>query len=116
MKGEHNMSVERSDPSRPPVSETGVHPTGEGGPEVSVVMPCLNEHETVGACVQKAVEALARSGLTGEVIVADNGSTDGSIGIAESLGARVVAVRARGYGQRAPGRHPSRAGALRDHG
>jgi glycosyltransferase involved in cell wall biosynthesis len=98
MKGEYNMSVERSDPSRAPVSETGVHPTGEGGPEVSVVMPCLNEQETVGACVQKAVEALTRSGLTGEVIVADNGSIDGSIGIAESCGARVVAVRERGYG------------------
>ena len=70
----------------------------EGVLEVSVVMPCLNEHETVGVCVQKALDALARSGLAGEVIVADNGSTDGSIEIARSLGARVVAVRARGYG------------------
>ena len=71
---------------------------GEAGVEVSVIMPCLNEHETVGACVQKAVGALAQSGLRGEVIVADNGSTDGSVEIAESLGARVVVVRARGYG------------------
>ena len=71
---------------------------GEAGVEVSVIMPCLNEHETVGACVQKAVGALAQSGLRGEVIVADNGSTDGSVEIAESLGARVVAVPTRGYG------------------
>jgi len=66
--------------------------------EVSVVMPCLDEHETVGVCVQKAVGALTQSGLTGEVIVADNGSTDGSVEIAESLGARVVGVQERGYG------------------
>jgi len=66
--------------------------------EVSVVMPCLDEHETVGVCVQKAVGALTHSGLTGEVIVADNGSTDGSVEIAESLGARVVGVQERGYG------------------
>lgn len=66
--------------------------------EVSVVMPCLNEHETVGTCVQKALDALAEAGIKGEVIVADNGSTDGSIEIAESLGARVVPVRSRGYG------------------
>jgi glycosyltransferase involved in cell wall biosynthesis len=77
---------------------------GEGGLEVSVVMPCLNEHETVGVCVQEAVGALTQSGLTGGVIVADNGSTDGSVEIAESLGARVVAVQARGYG------HPLRGG------
>jgi glycosyltransferase involved in cell wall biosynthesis len=61
-------------------------------------MPCLNEHETVGICVEKAVTALADAGISGEVIVADNGSTDGSIEIAESLGARVVPVTARGYG------------------
>ena len=66
--------------------------------EVSVVMPCLDEHETVGVCVQKAVGALTQSGLTGEVIVADNGSRDGSVEIAESLGARVVGVQERGYG------------------
>ena len=68
------------------------------GIEVSVVMPCLNEHETVGVCVSKALGALARAGLSGEVIVADNGSTDGSIVLAEGLGARVVHVPFRGYG------------------
>ena len=66
--------------------------------EVSIVMPCLNEHETVGTCVDKAVRALADAGIVGEVIVADNGSSDGSIAIAESLGARVVSVEAKGYG------------------
>src|SRR5215210_6489140 len=66
--------------------------------EVSVVMPCLNEHETVGTCVKKAVDALEQSGIRGEVIVADNGSTDGSTEIAESLGARVVQVQLHGYG------------------
>ena len=66
--------------------------------EVSVVMPCLNERETVGICVKKALAALAAAGVRGEVIVADNGSTDGSIEIAQSLGARVVHVQQRGYG------------------
>jgi glycosyltransferase involved in cell wall biosynthesis len=92
------VSVEPSDPTAPRVRDDAVHSLGEAGLEVSVIMPCLNEHETVGACVQKAVGALAQSGLRGEVIVADNGSTDGSVEIAESLGARVVAVPARGYG------------------
>ena len=73
--------------------------TAVGTPcEVSVVMPCLNEHETVGTCVQKALDSLAQSAISGEVIVADNGSTDGSIEIAESLGARVVRIQDRGYG------------------
>ena len=66
--------------------------------EVSVIMPCLNEHETVGTCVQKALDAISSAALSGEVIVADNGSTDGSIEIAESLGARVVRVPQKGYG------------------
>jgi glycosyltransferase involved in cell wall biosynthesis len=66
--------------------------------EVSVVIPCLNEHETVGSCVRKAVEGMERAGVPGEVIVADNGSTDGSAEIAASLGARVVPVSLPGYG------------------
>jgi glycosyltransferase involved in cell wall biosynthesis len=66
--------------------------------ELSVVLPCLNERETVGTCVQKAVAALEHAGVHGEVIVADNGSTDGSIEIAQSAGARVVHVEHRGYG------------------
>ena len=66
--------------------------------ELTILMPCLNEAETLGTCVSKAMEYLARSGVRGEVLVADNGSTDGSQAIAESLGARVVAVAERGYG------------------
>ena len=66
--------------------------------EISVVMPCLNESETLATCIGKAQEAMARLGLRGEVIVADNGSTDGSQQIAADLGARVVPVAMRGYG------------------
>jgi hypothetical protein len=61
-------------------------------------MPCLNEAETLPTCIRKAKEYLRRSGLSGEVLVADNGSTDGSQSIAESLGARVVQIAERGYG------------------
>jgi glycosyltransferase involved in cell wall biosynthesis len=66
--------------------------------EVSVVMPCLNEAETLGTCIQKAQRAISEASIIGEVIVADNGSTDGSVAIAEMLGARVVHVKAKGYG------------------
>ncbi|HUG90872.1 MAG TPA: glycosyltransferase family 2 protein [Planctomycetaceae bacterium] len=66
--------------------------------EVSVVMPCLNEAETLGRCIVKAQNALDAGGLCGEIVVADNGSSDGSQDIARGLGARVVAVRERGYG------------------
>jgi glycosyltransferase involved in cell wall biosynthesis len=66
--------------------------------EVSVVIPCLNEANSLAFCVDKAVKAFRASGLMGEVIVADNGSTDGSIQIAEERGARVVRVAERGYG------------------
>ncbi|HXG05454.1 MAG TPA: glycosyltransferase family 2 protein [Candidatus Binatia bacterium] len=67
-------------------------------PEVSVVMPCLNEADTLATCITKAQRALREAGIEGEIIVADNGSTDGSPAIAQSLGARVVHVEARGYG------------------
>ena len=66
--------------------------------EVSIVMPCLDEAETLARCIQEAQRALDRGGFAGEVIVADNGSTDGSIVIAKELGARVVEVQRRGYG------------------
>ncbi len=67
-------------------------------PELTILMPCLNEAETLAACIGKAQAYLARSGVAGEVVVADNGSTDGSQAIAEALGARVEHVAARGYG------------------
>src|SRR6185436_15532418 len=66
--------------------------------ELSIVMPCLNEAETVGHCIEKAQRFLAELSTKGEIIVADNGSTDGSDLTASSMGARVVRVEARGYG------------------
>jgi glycosyltransferase involved in cell wall biosynthesis len=66
--------------------------------EVSVVIPCLNEANSLAFCVDKAVNAFRAAGLCGEVVVADNGSTDGSIQIAEEHGARVIRVAERGYG------------------
>ena len=66
--------------------------------ELTILMPCLNEAETLAQCVEKARLGLERSGLPGEILVADNGSTDGSQAIAEKLGVRVVAVPENGYG------------------
>ena len=66
--------------------------------DLSIVMPCLDEARTIGTCVRKALGFLERSGVAGEVIVADNGSTDGSQALAANLGARVVPVPRRGYG------------------
>jgi glycosyltransferase involved in cell wall biosynthesis len=66
--------------------------------ELSIVMPCLNEVETLATCIRKAREAIANEGVEAEIIVADNGSTDGSPMVAAELGARVVAVPRRGYG------------------
>src|SRR6478609_8258531 len=65
---------------------------------LTILMPCLNEARTVGRCISKAQIYLARQDFRGEIVVADNGSSDGSIEIAKSLGARVVAVQERGYG------------------
>lgn len=66
--------------------------------ELSVVMPCLNEAETLEACIVKAQQALLEAHITGEIVIADNGSSDGSLQIAERLGAKVVHVQAKGYG------------------
>src|ERR1019366_6712838 len=61
-------------------------------------MPCLNEAETLGTCIRKALHYLKRSGVSGEVVIGDNGSTDGSQEIAAELGARVINIPIRGYG------------------
>jgi glycosyltransferase involved in cell wall biosynthesis len=66
--------------------------------ELTVLMPCLNEAETVGTCVQKAWEYIRSAGVRGEVLVADNGSTDGSAEIARDAGARVIHIAPKGYG------------------
>ena len=67
-------------------------------PEVSVVIPCLNEADTLRSCLTKAIRCLENHGIDGEIIVADNGSTDGSREIAVASGVRLVDVRRRGYG------------------
>lgn len=66
--------------------------------ELTILMPCLNEAETLATCIVKARGFLDRTGMSGEIVIADNGSTDGSQQIAEDLGARVVPVTQRGYG------------------
>ena len=66
--------------------------------EVSIVMPCLNEAETLATCIAHARNAIAKLGLAAEIVVADNGSTDGSQLVAEELGVRVVEVARKGYG------------------
>src|SRR6266481_3465988 len=76
-----------------PEATGGSHPV-----EVSVVIPCLNEANSLAHCVDKAMKAFREAGLPGEVVVADNGSTDGSIQIAEEHGARVIRVAEQGYG------------------
>ncbi|MGV3650209.1 MAG: glycosyltransferase family 2 protein, partial [Devosia sp.] len=71
---------------------------GDAPLELTILMPCLNEAETLAVCINKAQGYLARSGVSGEVLIADNGSTDGSQEIARAHGARIVDVPVRGYG------------------
>jgi glycosyltransferase involved in cell wall biosynthesis len=71
---------------------------GAAAPEVSVVMPCLNEEAAIGACIEKIRRTFDQAGLDGEIVVCDNGSTDRSVAIAEAMGARVVYQPERGYG------------------
>lgn len=77
---------------------TSPNPEASTPVEVSVVIPCLNEARTIGRCIEKARAAFGRLDITGEVIVADNGSSDRSRDISRDLGARVVEVESRGYG------------------
>jgi glycosyltransferase involved in cell wall biosynthesis len=81
-----------------PVTHGGLSAGVCGGIVVSAVMPCLNEQETLGLCIEKAFRSFAELGVAGEVIVADNGSTDQSANIARNLGARVVHEQTKGYG------------------
>jgi glycosyltransferase involved in cell wall biosynthesis len=70
----------------------------ETHPLVSVVMPCLNEEEAIGACIEKIQRTFQQAGIDGEIVVSDNGSTDRSVEIAENMGARVIHQPLRGYG------------------
>jgi hypothetical protein len=85
---------------RPPGAGPGEGRRGGEGPapEVSVVMPCLNEERTVGRCVEKAIRTLRDLGVPGEVLVVDNGSSDSSVEVAQRAGARVVRQPLKGYG------------------
>jgi glycosyltransferase involved in cell wall biosynthesis len=90
------LKLAAANPVRSSGSSALVHPENEI--EVSVVLPCLNEAETVGTCVRKAIAALKKLAIDGEVIVVDNGSEDGSPDLARAAGARVVSEPRRGYG------------------
>lgn len=95
------QTLDMPSPGQSPFSEEQDKQSASVGPdeiELSIVMPCLNEAETVGICVAKAMKWLESNSVTGEVIVADNGSADGSQEIARDAGARVVNITSRGYG------------------
>src|SRR3954449_3521594 len=72
--------------------------TNDDDIEVTIVMPCLDEAETLATCITKAFACFSQNGVRGEVVIADNGSTDGSQEIARTHGARVVDVERKGYG------------------
>jgi glycosyltransferase involved in cell wall biosynthesis len=83
------------------IPQTQINPTSTtltNQIEVSIVMPCLNEAETIATCIKKAQWSLKENNISGEIIIADNGSTDGSQEIARNLGARVVHIYEKGYG------------------
>ncbi len=84
--------------AEPGHAERAAAGSGAAAPELTILMPCLNEAETVATCVRKAREFLERTGIVGEVLVADNGSRDGSVELARQAGARVVRIVQKGYG------------------
>ena len=73
-------------------------PDAEAALELTILMPCLNEAETIGICILKAKSFISENNIQAEVLIADNGSVDGSQSIAANLGARVIDVAERGYG------------------
>jgi len=92
-------AAQRAEASNRTARRTSTPAANDASPlELTILMPCLNEAETIEVCVRKARGFLERSGVKGEVLIADNGSTDGSQAMAEALGARVVGVREKGYG------------------
>ncbi len=97
----HASALAASGGQTGPANDTHDDAGGASAPkqvELTILMPCLNEAETIAVCVQKAVDFLRRSGVEGEVLIADNGSTDGSQALATENGARVIPVATRGYG------------------
>lgn len=93
-----DLSVTPAEISAPPHQNS--HSVRDDAKEVilSIVMPCLNEEESIGECITRARKATASLDLSSEIVICDNGSTDGSVDIAKSLGARVVHQPLRGYG------------------
>src|SRR6266498_1209277 len=84
---------------REPEEVTRLMPVSEESSlELTIVMPCLNEAETLASCIKKAQRWLSRNHVSGEIIIADNGSSDGSQTVATVMGARVVQVAEKGYG------------------
>ena len=92
------METKRASEPRPQLTTRLVTDVPTETVDVSVVIPCLNEANSLRACIEKAQKAFKEARLSGEVVVADNGSTDGSIEIAQTAGARVIPVAQRGYG------------------
>lgn len=82
----------------PNIVEDKHHKIANNSYELTILMPCLNEARTVGRCIEKAQTFLLQAQVNGEILIADNGSTDGSQEIAQNMGARVVNIRQRGYG------------------
>ncbi len=93
-----DLAIDSVFSSRAPTDGPLAFEENESIDELTIVMPCLNEAETIAVCVRKALAALTENGIRGQVIVADNGSSDGSQEIARSNGARVVDVPIKGYG------------------
>lgn len=92
------MSDRSQDVGLSPAGEASGRVWEDGAIELTILMPCLNEARTLSVCIEKARGFLARSGVVGEVLIADNGSTDGSQEIARAHGARVEHIAAKGYG------------------
>jgi len=92
------FSASHQTPPEPALQTDAVRLADPHALELTVLMPCLNEAETVATCVRKARGFLERTGIAGEVLVADNGSSDGSLELAREAGARVVPITRRGYG------------------